>query len=240
MEFYEQIAKYYDDIFIPKENQFNFIKKITGESPKKILDIACGTGSYAIKLAQHGYQLTGIDLDQQMIKKAQLKAKKEDFNIDFKVANMLSFQTKDTFDTIYCIGNSLVHLHSVEEIASFLNHIKNLLKQNGKIIIQIINYNRIIDQGIDHLPTINNEQKQLSFTRNYHFVQNNDKIAFNTELTVDNQSISNTIYLLPILSSELKNILINEGYQNIKLYGDFSFSDYYKDSSYALVLTASY
>ncbi|QVK19082.1 class I SAM-dependent methyltransferase [Mycoplasmatota bacterium] len=240
MDFYDKIAEYYDDIFIPKENQVNFIKKVTGEPPKKILDIACGTGSYAIKLAQYGYHVTGIDLDQKMIEKAKFKSKKQNLTIEFSVKNMLSFNMEETFDTIYCIGNSLVHLQSNKEIAFFLNHIKRRLKSNGTIIIQIINYDRIISQEIDHLPTIHNKEKQLSFTRNYLLNENNHKIAFNTELTVENQSISNTISLLPIQSFELKNILIEEGYYNINLYGDFSFTEYEKEKSYTLVLTASY
>lgn len=140
---------------------------------------------------------------------------------------------------IYCIGNSIVHLESLNELALFFKNTKSLLNSQGKIIIQIINYNRIIKKGIKKLPDIINEKAKLHFERNYNYDSNKQKIAFNTVLTVNNNKISNTIYLTPIFASEINDILLDCGFKNIQFYGDFKFSPYIETESYALVLVAS-
>ncbi len=240
MRFYDEIANYYDDIFIPNENQVHFLKTVIGPPSKEVLDIACGTGGYALILSQYGYSVLGIDLDKKMIEKAKQKALNIKQNIEFHVENMLNFKINNTFDTIYCIGNSLVHLKTFNDIKHFFKHIKRRLKPLGKIVIQIINYDRILKYGIDQLPTIYNEQKKLKFTRHYHYHKEKHKISFHTVLSVNNKTITNSIDLLPITSIELEDILRNEGYKEIKMYGDFLFAKYQKDYSYALILTASY
>jgi len=62
MGFYEEISKYYDYIFPVGKEQINFITKVAGEGPKSVLDIACGTGGYALELAKQGYAVTAVDL----------------------------------------------------------------------------------------------------------------------------------------------------------------------------------
>ena len=39
-----------------------------------ILDLGCGTGSHALVLTQRGYQVTGVDLSQEMMDRARQKA----------------------------------------------------------------------------------------------------------------------------------------------------------------------
>jgi glycine/sarcosine N-methyltransferase len=81
MGFYEQISKYYDYIFPTGKDQVNFIKETAGQPPKKILDVACGSGGYSMELAKSGYAVTGIDLDAEMVNKAKEKAVNQGLNI---------------------------------------------------------------------------------------------------------------------------------------------------------------
>lgn len=234
MSFYKSIATYYDDIFSPSENQISFIKNTIGNPPKDVLDLACGTGSLAIKLSQLGYDVTGIDLDEQMIKVAQNKTQ----DVLFLNDNMLTFNHSKKYDGIYCIGNSLVHLNSLAEITMFFLNVKTHLKENGTITIQIINYDRILKNKIDHLPTIYNVGKNLTFVRKYQYDKKNHKIIFMTELKVKDLLIKNTVNLYPLTSTELKLILNKAGFKDINLYGDFAFNKYEEATSYALIVNA--
>ncbi|MFR5068800.1 MAG: class I SAM-dependent methyltransferase [Eubacteriales bacterium] len=51
--------------------QNKWIDKILPRLPQKknmrILDIGCGPGFFSIMMAQHGYQVTGIDYSEQML-----------------------------------------------------------------------------------------------------------------------------------------------------------------------------
>ena len=70
---YTTIAKFYDYIFPMNPNKIEFIRSFVGLPPKKILDVACGSGGDAIALSRMGYEVTAIDLDPIMIERLKLK-----------------------------------------------------------------------------------------------------------------------------------------------------------------------
>jgi len=41
---------------------------------RTILDLGCGTGNHAIRLARRGYEVTGVDRSPEMLAKAEWKA----------------------------------------------------------------------------------------------------------------------------------------------------------------------
>jgi len=72
------------------------------------MDIACGTGNYSIELATLGHLVTAIDLDQQMVEITKAKALNLGLNVNVFKKDMLSLNLEKPFDTIFCIGNSLI------------------------------------------------------------------------------------------------------------------------------------
>src|SRR5439155_23624038 len=52
-----------------------------------LLDLACGTGRMALRLATLGYQVTGVDLMPEMIDWARQKAAKQAVSIEWVVAD---------------------------------------------------------------------------------------------------------------------------------------------------------
>ncbi|MFZ7134085.1 MAG: class I SAM-dependent methyltransferase [Eubacteriales bacterium] len=240
MGFYNEIAKYYDDIFSTGEAQVAFLKEVIGSPPKEVLDIACGTGGYSIPLAQQGHHLSSVDLDHEMIQTLKSKVERLQIQLEAIQGNMLNLDNKGKkYDAAFCIGNSIVHLQSIEEIAQFIKNVKNVLKKNGKFILQIINYDRILKYHVKSLPTIENKNIPLSFERLYDYQQENNKVNFKTILRVEGKEIQNEIPLYPLLSGELLDILDSLGFYPISLYGDFNKTKYDKDDSFLTVLVAS-
>ena len=60
----------------------------TGDSPAlaaaSALDVGCGTGDTSIYLAQHGWQVTGVDFVPKAVKKARAKAAGAGVSVDFR------------------------------------------------------------------------------------------------------------------------------------------------------------
>ncbi|HEX2948415.1 MAG TPA: class I SAM-dependent methyltransferase [Armatimonadota bacterium] len=88
---FNDIAPYYDEVMsvVPYKHWVQYLRKLFkhyGWKPKSILDIATGTGSVALLLAEEGYDVTGVDLSAQMIEIARIKAAKCD---DGKTVNFL-------------------------------------------------------------------------------------------------------------------------------------------------------
>lgn len=241
MGFYEDISKYYDYIFPVGENQVKFLAKAAGNPPKEILDVACGTGGYSIELAKQGYRVTAVDLDNKMVEELKAKTLNSELNINAIQGNMLTISKEldSKYDLAFCIGNSLVHLEGEKEIDTYFKEMRSSLVENGSLVIQIINYDRVLTKDVRSLPTIENEKVGLKFSRLYRYDENLNKIYFKTILHVEDKEIENEIPLYPLLSEDMVRLLKNSGFSKFQLYGDFNGNNFDKDNSYALVVVAS-
>lgn len=245
MSFYEQLSKVYDIVFSRSEGTVKFLSENVKQHDK-VLDVACGTGTYTIALVEAGCVVTGIDLDPQMIDLAKEKTKsiKKQHGIQFLKGDMLQLKQlflRETFDMVFCIGNSLVHLSDRESIQSILKDIYNLLCPGGEVILQIINYDRILDKQVDALPTIMDKDKGVIFIRKYRPSEDKEKVIFRTELLIQDHGIEeqyeNEVPLVALRKNELSNMLEAAGFTISGVYGNF-LKDIYNEDSYATVIRA--
>ena len=201
-----------------------------------MLDIGCATGNLTELLGEKTRNIIGIDLDKELLKEAKDKHP----NLNFENMNMLKINEKfeeNSFDRVVSFGNTLVHLDSREEVEEFFQKVYKTLKLNGFFIVQIINYNRIIEKNIKNLPTIDNEK--VKFVRDYEYDKSVGKVDFITELTIKeaNLNIKNNIKLLALTKIEIQKFLGEIGFRNIEFYGDFEGREL-SDNSEALIFVA--
>ncbi|HKJ41237.1 MAG TPA: class I SAM-dependent methyltransferase, partial [Sunxiuqinia sp.] len=219
--FYTTIAKYYNHIFPLNEEQIEFVQSNVGSlAGKTILDVGCSTGQLANRLAGLGAQVTGIDLNQEMIRMAQKDNREA--GVKYMEGDMLELDShfeESSLDALICFGNTLVHLDSIEEVARFLKTAFHLLKPGSKLMLQILNYDFILDEEIEELPLI--DGPQLSFLRKYDLPeQEGDKIIFNTELVIkkSRDSLFHASRLLPLRKKNLHQLLEHYGFAHIRYY----------------------
>lgn len=108
------------------------IIKETNWKSKKVLDVGCGTGNFALKAAKMGAYVLGIDFAEEAIKIAK-KIRKHP-NLTFKNIDVVN--VKEKFDIIVSIGT----LEHMDEPYKILKKLKSHLKPNGKIIITTPNW----------------------------------------------------------------------------------------------------
>lgn len=225
MSFYQSISEYYSRIFPLNPGQSHFVKDVLpGSGNLSILDVGCGTGELALELASEFKKVVGIDLDGAMLERARAAPKAHE-NVEFVRMDMLDIGTgfgPGAFDAIVCFGNTLVHLQTPGQILSFLVQCGQVTASGGRLLIQVINYDRILDQEIDALPTI--ETPEIKFVRNYHRHADRPLIEFETILTVKNtkRSLRNMIPLYPLRKSEIEHLLQQAGFRDVKFYGGFN------------------
>lgn len=241
MSFYEEISSYYDYIFPTGKDQINFIREIAGNPPKTLLDIACGTGGYSVELAKLGYEVTAADIDIKMVEMLRNKLRDKNYKVNCIVAGMLELKEKlqAKFELAFCIGNSIVHLDRRNDIQLFLKAARGILNKGGNLVLQIINFDRVLHKGISELPAIINDEIGLTFERFYRFDKERDRIFFKTILTVEDKKIENEIPLFPLMSGDAVTMLKDAGFKKVKLFGDFNRSEFDKYDSYILVIWAS-
>jgi len=72
MDFYTMLSAVYDDLFPAEPSIIRFLID-TFSSCQRVLDVACGTGTYTIPLWEQGKEVVGIDLSIPMIQQAREK-----------------------------------------------------------------------------------------------------------------------------------------------------------------------
>ena len=241
MGFYKSIAEVYNKIFPLNPGQVAFTNRtFTQTGDISLLDIGCGTGSLSLALSATFKTVVGIDLDETMLEKAKI-AEEDSTHLEFIRLDMLEIDTRfdpGTFDGIVCFGNTLVHLSSLEQISLFFGKCYRLLTPKGKLLIQIINYDRILDQKINWLPTL--ETDDIQFIRNYHYHSGKHRIDFETMLTIKatNQVIRNRVPLIPVRKSEIEAALMDAGFSNLNFFGNFK-GEALRSDSIPMVIEAS-
>lgn len=223
-EFYRSISRHYDDIFPLSEMLKKFLLSFVVKKSDHILDIGCATGEVALFLAQHCKKIVGIDLDPDLIRIAIAKREERGMiNAQFLVGDMndLSAFSSAKLNFALCLGNTIVHLSSLEAVDTFFEQVADILAERGKFIFQILNYKKILARKTLELPLIDNEK--ISFDRRYAREIHKPSLAFKTHLTVKAtlEIIENSIDLYPLSHDELMNMPSMKLFQSIQFFGGF-------------------
>jgi ubiquinone/menaquinone biosynthesis C-methylase UbiE len=79
----------------------NLLSRLAGQTPLRVLDVGCGTGFMALRFAELGHSVTGIDLSPQMIDRARRKAEEDSLQIEFRVGDAAEVDSADeTYDLV--------------------------------------------------------------------------------------------------------------------------------------------
>jgi len=134
---FKDYAKYYDLIYKDKdyEKEVDFIENIFGKNkPKKILEVGCGTGNYTKILLKRGYEVTAIDISEDMLKIARGKCA-----CKFIEGDIRSVSINDKFDACIAMFAVMGYITENSDIIRALNNIRRHLKPNGIFIFDVWN-----------------------------------------------------------------------------------------------------
>src|SRR3989344_1218921 len=111
----------------------DIIKNINLKPGSKVIDLACGTGTQAIKLAQNGHVVTGIDISPDMVSRAKRKNKGAN-NPVFKIKNATKTSYPESSFDVSIISFALHDMpHSMRR--EVIKEAKRVTRPNGKIVI---------------------------------------------------------------------------------------------------------
>jgi len=109
------------------------ISFIQNHPPGRALDLGCGTGTNAITLAQHGWQVTGIDFAHRAICQARRKVKKAGVRVDLRVGDVSQPKNlAEPFDLVLDIG--CFHSLPEAERARYCRNLERLLAPGGTFL----------------------------------------------------------------------------------------------------------
>lgn len=197
---------------------------------RRVLDVACGTGRHAIALAERGYEVVGADVSAEMVARARENVAAAGQAIRFVGAGFgeLAPVTDGPFDAVLCLGNSLPHALTADDLARTLADLAAVLRPGGRLLIQNRNFDAVLagrERWMGPEAHRDGEQEWL-FVRFYDF-NADGSLTFNM-LRLRRaggggweQGVESTL-LYPWTRAELEAALRAAGFGDLALYGDMT------------------
>ena len=122
---YRVLAQYYDELFQPFRSPIDMAREhVLGRilpRVKTACDLACGTGTTALMLAQRGVRVYGVDLSQKMCQLTREKARRANLSVRVLHADMRTFRLPEPVDLIlseYDAVNHVPHKSDLRKVAT--------------------------------------------------------------------------------------------------------------------------
>ena len=106
--------------------------------PESVLELGCGTGSMTLELAKRGYDMTALDLSEEMLSVADQRAREEGLdNILFLAGDMASFELYGTVQAVVCCLDGINHLDRKEDLYACFALVANYLEPGGVFVFDL-------------------------------------------------------------------------------------------------------
>lgn len=115
-----------------------------------LLDLACGTGRMALRMAELGYQVTGVDITPEMIAWARQKAAQQNLSIEWMLADARTFHLSGQFSLIYMLENVFQFFLTREDQEAMLARVREHLLPEGCFLFETRNPNPRNLQQVRH------------------------------------------------------------------------------------------
>jgi SAM-dependent methyltransferase len=139
----QQIIEYYDEfyntegfIYYPPEFTRKILMSLCAKAGvpngARILDVGCATGYYSAVLASLGYDVTGIDISETGIRKAQELY--PDIRFEMQDATALPYP-EASFDFVFALGVSVANTRDLSELHEWLEDLLFVTAPGGSVAL---------------------------------------------------------------------------------------------------------
>lgn len=160
---YQHMAQIYDYLMrdAPYQAWLDYVQRICTtyqHMPKKVLDLACGTGAITIPLAKQGLDVIGVDLSADMLAVAHAKSLDAGVTIQWLEQDMSQLTLLQEVDTILCFCDSLNYLIEEELLKQTFQKVYNHLSEGGLFLFDVHSIYQVEHGYGEHTFTLNEEE----------------------------------------------------------------------------------
>jgi predicted TPR repeat methyltransferase len=131
-------AEYYDLIYAALKDHAAEVTQVTtmlrqlNPGCRTVLDVGCGTGEHARRLAAEGFDVDGIDIEPAFV---QIASRKHPAG-RFVVSDMSDFHLPDRYDGLLCLFSSIGYLRTLDRVTRALVCFREHLAPGGVALVE--------------------------------------------------------------------------------------------------------
>ena len=217
------------------------VNDLFGEQDLKILDLGCGPGLYASRLAKYGYSVTGIDYSQRSINYARKQAEKDELEIEYIYQNYLTIDYDSEFDVImlvYCDLGALTN----DERDLLLSKIYRALKPGGLFVFDVFSDKNKTEDDLARSWDVRESgfwkpEPHLALTETFLYPEDDTYLDQTIVMTEDGEIDIYRVYDHFYTKPTLTKLLDQTDFENYKFYSNIMGEEYSTDSKTLAVVT---
>ncbi|WP_071460196.1 class I SAM-dependent DNA methyltransferase [Bacillus massilinigeriensis] len=228
---YRGFAYLYDELMsdVPYDDWVNWTRKAILERPfvskKRLLDIACGTGELSLRFANAGFDVTGLDLSEDMLAVANSKAMEQGISIPFIMQDMSDMEGLGSFDIAVIFCDSLNYLPNAEAVRKTFEGVSRHLEPGGTFLFDVHSCYKINTIFAGNTFTLNEEH--IAYIWDCYPGSHPDSVEHDLTFFVENEStglyerIDESHFQRTFPPETYKELLYQAGFSNVSIMADF-------------------
>jgi SAM-dependent methyltransferase len=181
----------------------------------ELLDLACGYGRIANRLAARGVRVTGLDATPLFVDMARREAAEHGVVVEFVEGDIRAIPWRDRFDRVVCWFPSFGY-HADDELRAILRDVRSALRDDGRFLLENNNAAAILRTWKDatvqerdgNLMIALHELDPLTARSNTEFVAVRDGV----------RRYSTTVRMF--LAPELRTWMLDAGFRRVEQLGE--------------------
>lgn len=152
MNSYERFAEVYDELMtdIPYAEYVEWIQShAPAQSYKNLLDIGCGTGTIALLLHQAGYNVSGIDLSEEMLSIASARMDVNGITIPLYAMSMDELEGFSDLDVAIIPIDSINYVKEEHQVIETLDRVFQSLRTGGQLFFDVHSLHKMDETFLD-------------------------------------------------------------------------------------------
>jgi len=196
-----------------------------GVQTQSMCECACGTGSLSVEFARHGVRLIGVDISGEMLEQAAEKARQSGVRLQLVCQDMCQLQLPRPVDALVCTCDGVNYLTGEKRLRAFFQRAYSQLRPGGALAFDI-----------------SSPYKLKTLLGNAFFGEERDEAAYLWQNSVDGDIVNMDITFFIRTEDglyervhekhrqrahepeELRKILEETGFSQVRIYGDCSWS----------------
>ncbi len=248
----EAVARFYDRLAGDYDLMTGFEKRSVAEKPffkllvdsygiRSAVDAGAGTGFHSLLLSELGLKVSAVDVSPAMLEALRRNAGFRGLEVETVRSTFADIgrRLRGTYDAVFCLGNSLPHVLTEEQLLAALAAFRSLLGSGGILFVQLLNYTKLL-AGRERIQNVRENGEKL-FIRFYDYGE--VLLQFNiltlTRLPSGFETHLESVPLRPWVGGDLRPLLERAGFSSTRLFGGISMGPFEGNVSKDLVILAS-